>query len=215
MSDATSLEALDFAALMCSRVCHDIISPVGAITNGLEVLEEEQNEEMRAFALDLIRKSAKTASAKLKFARLAFGAAGSAGAEVDLGDAEAVARGYMESEKASLVWEAQRQLLPKNRVKLLLNLLLLSISTIPRGGTITLVGTGTAPDVAFRLTAIGPSPRVPPRLPDLLAGRMGEEGIDAHAIQPYYAGSLARDAQMTVTLDKLEDGVVIEAKPAA
>ena len=88
MSELAKLEALDFAALLCSRVCHDIISPVGAITNGLEVLDEENNEEMKAFAFDLIRKSARTASSKLQFARLAFGAAGSVGAEVDLGDAE-------------------------------------------------------------------------------------------------------------------------------
>ena len=83
-----SLSALDLAALLCSRVCHDVISPVGAIVNGLEVLEEEKDEGMRSFAEDLIRKSARQASARLQFARLAFGAAGSAGAAIDLGDAE-------------------------------------------------------------------------------------------------------------------------------
>src|SRR5215213_5128653 len=81
------LEALDLAALLCSRVCHDIISPVGAIINGLEVLEEDNSEEMRVFANELIQRSARQASAKLQFARLAFGAAGSAGAEIDLADA--------------------------------------------------------------------------------------------------------------------------------
>jgi hypothetical protein len=123
MSERIELEGLDLAALLCSRVCHDIISPVGAITNGLEVLDEDDNEEMKAFAFDLIRKSAAQASAKLQFARLAFGAAGSAGAEIDLADAEKVARGYMQAEKAELSWEAPRALMAKNRVKLLLNLL--------------------------------------------------------------------------------------------
>src|SRR5206468_8314376 len=99
MGETVELEALDLAALLCSRVCHDIISPVGAITNGLEVLDEDENQEMKAFAFDLIRKSAANASAKLQFARLAFGAAGSAGAAIDLADAEKVARGYMQSEK--------------------------------------------------------------------------------------------------------------------
>ena len=98
MSEPVELEALDLAALLCSRVCHDIISPVGAINNGLEVLDEDNGEEMKAFAFDLIRKSARQASAKLQFARLAFGAAGSAGAEIDLGDAEKVARGWMAGE---------------------------------------------------------------------------------------------------------------------
>ena len=130
------LEALDLAALLCSRVCHDIISPVGAIINGLEVLDEDNGEEMKTFAFDLIRRSARQASAKLQFARLAFGAAGSAGAEIDLADAEKVATGYMEGEKAQFAFEAPRVLMAKNLVKLLLNLILLANAAVPRGGTI-------------------------------------------------------------------------------
>src|ERR671911_2802702 len=82
-----SLDSLDLAALLCSRVCHDVISPVGAIVNGLEVLEDEKDETMKKHALDLIKKSATQASARLQFSRLAFGAAGSAGAQLDPGDA--------------------------------------------------------------------------------------------------------------------------------
>src|SRR4029078_7874936 len=117
------LEALDLAALLCSRVCHDLISPVGAIVNGLEVLEEENDEETKTFALDLIKKSARNASARLQFCRLAFGAAGSAGAQIDVGDAESMARGFLEDEKTKLTWNLPRVLLAKNRVKLLLNML--------------------------------------------------------------------------------------------
>src|SRR3954454_3497288 len=91
MSTAVALDALDLAALLCSRVCHDLISPAGAIVNGLGVLEEDGDEETKKLALDLIKKSAKTASARLKFCRIAFGAAGSAGAQVDTGDAETMA----------------------------------------------------------------------------------------------------------------------------
>ena len=93
------IEALDLAALLCSRVCHDLISPVGAIVNGLEVLEEEKDEATKEFALDLIKSSAGTASKKLQFCRIAFGAAGSAGAQIDLGDAETISRGFLEDEK--------------------------------------------------------------------------------------------------------------------
>ena len=93
VSGPIAIGALDLAALLCSRVCHDLISPVGAIVNGLEVLEEDKDEETKTFALDLIKKSAHQASAKLQFCRLAFGAAGSAGAQIDLGDAEKAARG--------------------------------------------------------------------------------------------------------------------------
>jgi hypothetical protein len=89
--DHIAIGALDLAALLCSRVCHDLISPVGAIINGLEVMEEDKDEETKAFALDLIKRSAGQASAKLQFCRLAFGAAGSAGAQIELGDARACA----------------------------------------------------------------------------------------------------------------------------
>src|SRR3954470_4797132 len=130
------LGTLDLVALLCSRMCHDVISPVGAIVNGLEVLEDENDPAMRDFALDLIRKSARQASARLQFVRLAFGAAGSAGASIDLGDAEQVARGLFQDDKVTLSWEAPRILLPKNKVKLLLNLIVTATNAIPRGGAI-------------------------------------------------------------------------------
>ena len=119
-----SLEPLELAALLCSRVCHDVISPVGAIVNGLEVLEEEKDESMREFAHDLIKKSAKQASARLQFARIAFGAAGSAGAAIDLGDAAQIAKGFIEDDRIKLEMDAPRVLLPKNQVKLLLNFII-------------------------------------------------------------------------------------------
>jgi len=96
---------LELAALLCSRVCHDLISPVGAIVNGLEVLDDNPKPEDRDFALDLIRKSAKTASARLQFCRLAFGAAGSPGAQIDLGDAQTMARGQIEDGKTTIAWK--------------------------------------------------------------------------------------------------------------
>ncbi len=104
MSPDTEISDLELAALVASRICHDLISPVGAIANGLEVMDEEPDRDMRAHAMDLIRNSAARASAKLQFARLAFGAAGSAGAEIDRKDAEQVARAIAEPDKHQLVW---------------------------------------------------------------------------------------------------------------
>jgi histidine phosphotransferase ChpT len=212
---AIELQAMDLAALLCSRVCHDIISPVGAITNGLEVLDEGGSEEMKAFAFDLIRKSANNASAKLQFARLAFGAAGSAGAEIDLGDAEKVASGYMASEKAALSFEAPRALMGKNRVKLLLNLLLLAINAVPRGGTIKVKVEGPVETPTFTLRCAGPAARVPPAFETLVQGRLADgHAMDAHAIQPYYAGLLARSSGMAVTAELDGADVVVTAKAA-
>ncbi|MDR3497112.1 MAG: histidine phosphotransferase family protein [Ancalomicrobiaceae bacterium] len=215
MTDASDITALDLAALLASRVCHDIISPVGAITNGLEVLEEESSEEMRTFAMDLIRKSARQASAKLQFARLAFGAAGSAGAEIDLGDAENVARGFMAGEKANLEWTAQRVLMAKNKVKLLLNLVLVSTHAVPRGGTIHVTVTGPADRPTFGLLCRGTNARIPPNVEGFLSGQLGEHNPDAHMIQPIYAGLLARAAHMAVSVAKVGDDVEFRAEPVA
>ena len=158
MSALKELSSLDLAALVASRVCHDIISPVGAITNGLEVLDEEGSEDMREFAMDLIRKSARQASAKLQFARLAFGAAGSAGAEIDLGDAQVVATGFMENEKSDLNWQLTRHLMPKNYVKLLLNLILIANQCVPRGGEIKVEMEGRAAVAVLYATRERPEP---------------------------------------------------------
>ena len=151
-------DALELAALLCSRVCHDLISPVGAIVNGLEVLDDNPKPEDREFALDLIRKSAKTASARLQFCRLAFGAAGSAGAQIDLGDAQAMARGHLEDAKTKITWNLPRVLLPKNRVKLLLNMMVIAQQTIPRGGVLTVDQVGRAKPWAFASPPPGSTP---------------------------------------------------------
>jgi histidine phosphotransferase ChpT len=157
---------LELAALLCSRVCHDLISPVGAIVNGLEVLDDNPKPEDRDFALELIRKSAKTASARLQFCRLAFGAAGSSGAQIDLGDAQTMARGQIEDGKTTIAWNLPRLLLPKNRVKLLLNMLIIAQQTIPRGGSLTVDPVGAGEAMGFRVTASGLNARLPQNIAD-------------------------------------------------
>lgn len=208
----SSIEALDLAALLCSRVCHDLISPVGAIVNGLEVLEEEKDEATKEFALDLIKKSARTASAKLQFCRIAFGAAGSAGAQIDLGDAETIARGFLEDDKTKLAWNLPRALSPKNRVKLLLNMLVIAGQAIPRGGRISVDPVGSGESMGFTVTAAGTNAKVPPAVPALLTGEASGEGLDAHRIQPFYAGLLARASGVKATIAMDGEAVVLTAQ---
>ena len=205
-----ALDGMDLAALLCSRVCHDVISPVGAIVNGLEVLDDNPKPEDREFALDLIRKSAKTASARLQFCRLAFGAAGSAGAQIDLGDAQTMARGHLEDAKTKITWNLPRVLLAKNRVKLLLNMMVIAQQTIPRGGVLTVDPIGEGDSFGFRVVASGLNARLPQNIADLLSSGHSSS-VDAHAVQPYYTRLLAQACGLKVMLAPEGDAVVVTA----
>jgi histidine phosphotransferase ChpT len=209
-----ALDGLDLASLACSRVCHDVISPVGAIVNGLEVLEEENDAEMRQIALDLIKKSASSASARLQFCRLAYGAAGSAGAAIDTGDAETVTRGLIGDERTKLAWNAPRQLAPKNKVKLILNLCVLAFSAIPRGGVVTVEVTGEGDALSTEVSAKGVNARLAKSASALIAGEPENGVVDAHSIQPYFTGVVARSCAMTVTVESDVDVVTLRAAPS-
>ena len=156
-----TLDGADLAALLCSRVCHDVISPVGAINNGLELLDESGSD---ADAMDLIRTSALNASVRLKFARLAFGASGSVGASIDTGEAEKAAKDFAAAEKKTeVIWNGPRAIIPKNRVKLLLNLFLVAYGSIPRGGSVEVTLENPEFDAKFTIVAKGRMMRVPPK----------------------------------------------------
>ncbi len=209
MTIPAMLDDLDLAALLSSRVCHDVISPVGAITNGLELLEMDDDVEMREEAMKLVRKSAKQASAKLQFCRIAFGAAGSAGAHLDLGDAGDKAKAFMEEEKATLNWQAPRENRPKQQVKMLLNMLLIATAGIPKGGTVTVTLAGDE----FSVRAVGPDARVPEKIAAVLNGTLDMTELDARLVQPYYTRRLSQSAGFDLVM--LMDGAdaLVRAAP--
>lgn len=199
------LSDLDLAALLCSKVCHDVISPVGAIANGLEVLEDEQDAEMRDIAFDLVRRSSRQASAKLQFCRIAFGAAGSAGSSIDTGDAEDVAKKFIGEDKVTLEWEVPREIRPKNQVKLMLNLVILAISSIPRGGKITM---GVADGGGLTARAEGKNAKVPEKTLVMLEGDAQEEAMDARLAQVYYTLRLANECELDLSAANSDEGAV-------
>lgn len=192
-----TLTAPDLAALLCSKVCHDVISPVGAINNGLELLEEGGADED---AMNLIKQSARTASARLQFARIAFGAAGSAGVQIDTGDANLVANQYMQGEKAEFSWEGPRVLMPKNKVKLILNMLLVANGAIPRGGNLSVKIEDPDTNLKITLRAAGPMLRVPPKFLEMHSAGELSEPVDAHSIQAYYTLLMANESKMAINI---------------
>lgn len=210
-----SLTPLDLAALLCSRVCHDVISPVGAIINGLEVLDGEQDEEMRAVAMELIKRSAASASARLQFCRLAFGAAGSFGASIDTGDAEKVARDIFANDRTILQWIGRRPLASRNSVKLLLNMCLVAAGSVPRGGVITVEISGEEEDaMMIRVEAKGTNAKLSHGAADILTGNSSTEAIDGRSIQLYFTTLLARECQVTLNAATSPEAVVLTATPA-
>lgn len=206
------LSDMDLSALLCSKVCHDVISPVGAIANGLEVLEDEQDAEMREIALDLVRRSSRQASAKLQFCRIAFGAAGSAGSSIDTGDAEDVAKKFIGDDKIELEWAIPREIRPKSEVKLMLNMLMLAISSIARGGKIVM---GVTDGGGLTATATGKNAKVPDKTAAMLAGDVQEGEMDARLAQVYYTLRLASECNLDLTGEVTgEDAVTYTAARA-
>ncbi|HEY9056040.1 MAG TPA: histidine phosphotransferase family protein [Aurantimonas sp.] len=204
MTTLPELSAADLAALLSSKLCHDIISPVFGIQSGLELLDDMPDDRE---SMELVRHSLKSAVAKLQFARIAFGSAGSPTATIDLNEARAAAMGYMDHEKANLVWEGEGGYAAKNFAKIVLNLVVLASASISRGGEVRVDIEAIDPPRAS-VRASGERIRIQPRLLALLNGDAAQEAVDAQAIQPYYTLFLAKEAGLTVVHEKNDASVV-------
>lgn len=204
---------LELAALISSKICHDVIGPVGAIYNGLEILDEDNNIEAKTYAMDVIRNVTEQASAKLQFARFAFGAAGSAGSTIDLNTAETISRGFVGDGKHKLVWKGAPGHMVKDYVKLLLNMVASAITALPRGGEIEVAITGSLQAPTFRLTCRGDRARPPQYLGEFLNGP--QPPLDAMTIQAYYTCRLAGTAHMRLAIEQAPGGVVLAAYPVS
>ena len=205
MSDFKQLNDLDLAALVSSRICHDVVGPVGAIFNGLEVLEDDDDEQVQKYAMDVIRRNTKAAWARLEFARLAFGAAGSAGSDIPFNKVQDLSNAILE-EKHSIEWESSHDFLPKGYAKLILNLVVIAVTAIPRGGKISLTVAGDIARPTISIVSTGDGARLPERVPGILSGEHDGE-IDALVIQPYFTYRLLADNDLAIKIDKGEDKV--------
>jgi len=170
------------------------------VINGLELLEIENDPAMAKDAVDLIGKSANSASAKLQFCRLAFGASGSSGGELDTGEGEVAARAMIDTERTKLKWEGAPRKVAKNGLKAVLNLCLVAQSCVPRAGTVVVTLLGEGANAGFRVSAHGANPRMPARVADLLLNRAEGAPVDAHVIHAYYAGCLARSVGLDLAI---------------
>ncbi len=206
-SKAADLDAIALSALMSSRICHDLINPVGALSSGLEVLADPgMDEGMKEAAIDLIQKSAGKSVALLKYARLAYGASGGLGAELPLEEAKHVLDGIFEWTKATLDWRLAPGQAPKDEVRALLILAYAAADCVPRGGEVVVEGaTG-----AYSIRVSGARLIVQDDFATALGGDV--EDIKAKFTPHYLAGMMARQGGGGVDLAQTEQEMTINLR---
>ncbi|MCK5040861.1 MAG: histidine phosphotransferase [Sphingomonadales bacterium] len=201
------MNEIDFAALLCSRLCHDLISPVSAVSNGIEILDDETDPEMRDQVFDLIKKSSEQSSSMVQFYRAAFGSGGGLGDVVEMGKTKALISSFLQSKKITLNWQSDIEVLSKNSAKLLLNLVLIASESLVRGGEITLF-LGKADEMTLAINVSGDTVILYPPIKEMFAA--SDAARQSIVVEPRTAPvalifSLASDIKASVSLDDSED----------
>ncbi|HYM31062.1 MAG TPA: histidine phosphotransferase family protein [Candidatus Cybelea sp.] len=201
------MPSLKLTALLCSRLCHDLIGPIGALSNGVEILMDEDEAAMREQATQLLGESAEEAARRLRFYRLAFGAAGSMGQTIPLSEARAAALGIYEKGRISLDWPLSEGEggIDKSTIKLLLNVVLVAAASLPRGGTLAVrPGAGRS---AFAVAATGAGARIDPETRTALSGSIDEALIDTHNVVACHVAALAEQQGVKLMVETPSEGV--------
>ncbi|EGD59385.1 hypothetical protein Y88_1540 [Novosphingobium nitrogenifigens DSM 19370] len=215
-----TIASLELASLLASRLCHDMLSPVGAMSNGLELLTEEKDPEMRQRCFELLEQSAKASADKLRFFRLAFGAAGGFGDTVPLSEPRAVVDALVGGNgRISLNWSLSGDAMPKSAVKVLLNLALIGIEALVRGGTLEIAAEvrGTAEHAVSEIVVRASGPRIAfdPAVGHALDGTLSPDALSsktAPAVMIHeLTSSLGGGLQYHVGADALVMGAALPA----
>jgi len=204
------MNAIDLASLLCSRLCHDLLSPVGALNNGIELMADEQDPEMRERCLELLAESAKASANKLKFFRLAFGAGGGYGTSIDTQETRTALEGLFGGDhKVDLGWMVTADSLSKSATKLLLNLALIAGDALVRGGRLD-VGVEES-DGRLELVIRGEGPRIllDPRLRETILTGSADGEVEPRAVGGWLAHSLAAEAGGVIRLSDPSDDVLL------
>jgi histidine phosphotransferase ChpT len=205
-----SITPVDFASLLCSRLCHDLLSPVGALNNGLELLADEHDPEMRARCLELLNESARASANKLRFFRLAFGAAGGFGETVDTREARAAIEGlFADQGKVTIGWMVEEAALPKPAIKVLLNLSLIAGDALVRGGQLDIGAEVNNGKVEIVVRAEGPRLVLDQELRTTLLGKQGDDLITPRGAAAYLVHSLVAEGEGTVQISEPDAPILL------
>jgi len=204
------MKSHEFASLLCSRLCHDLLSPVGALNNGIELLSDEHDPEMRARCMELLGESARASANKLKFFRLAFGAAGGFGEEVDTREARVAIEGLFGGDgRIQLGWMVDEPTMGKSALKVLLNLVLIAGDALVRGGRLDVGAEKHDGGLDIVVRADGPRIVLDPELKRVLAGEVDEETIAPRAAAAWLAHCLVDESGGQVQVADQEEGVLL------
>lgn len=212
-SDATSAlpDGQALATLVAGKLCHDFISPAGAIISGLDLLKDPSAQDMRDDAMSLIEASARKMAALVSFARVAFGASASAERFSD-GELQALVAGLVEGGRASLDWRASADTYSKPQARALVNLAYLTVAALPSGGVATIATRAEGDALVIEGRAEGNRARLKAEAIAGLAGKALDEGLQGQWIQPYWLWLTASDAGGTLTVEAGEGRVVLTAR---
>jgi histidine phosphotransferase ChpT len=204
------MKSHEFASLLCSRLCHDLLSPVGALNNGIELLADEHDPEMRARCMDLLGESARASANKLKFFRLAFGAAGGFADEVDSREARAAIEGLFGGDgRIQLGWMVDEAVISKAALKVLLNIVLIAGDALVRGGRLD-VGAEKHPhglDIVVR--AEGTRIVLDPELKNVLVGEVDGDEVAPRAAAAWLVHCLVEEGGGQVQVADSQEGMLL------
>ena len=205
------MNAVDLASLLCSRLCHDLMSPVGALNNGIELMADEQDPEMRDRCVELLADSAKATANKLKFFRLAFGAGGGFADAIDANEAKVALQGIFGAERRiELGWMVTPDKLSKGAMKLLLNLALIAGDALVRGGRLDVGAETTQEGLEIAIRGEGPRVMLDAGLREMLTNGPPAEGqIEPRAAGAWLAQALAKEAGGAIRLSEPSPEVLI------
>ena len=205
-----TVSPVDFASLLCSRLCHDLLSPVGALNNGLELLADETDPAMRERCMELLHDSARASASKLKFFRLAFGAAGGFGESVDTHEARSAIEGLVaENKRITFVWGVETSAMPKSAVKVLLNLVLVATESLVRGGKMEVGAEENDGQLEIVVKIEGAKIVLDPEIRRTLVEGEGRDSVTPRAAAAYLINTLVEEAGGTVIMSEPADGIMI------
>lgn len=206
------IEPSRLAALIASRICHDLISPVATVNSALEMMQDASDADMKEQTEQLLHNSASHATARLQFLRYAFGSAGLSDSSADRHEMRKVIEQYMDSQKPSLEWDIDTPHFSYSHARVLMNIVLLAIKSIPRGGVVSLKSFNDGNALTIVANAKGPKLMLHEEVEIAIKGEAPDGGWKADTIQPYFANLVISDLEGTLSASLKDDSAIFMAR---